>query len=56
MILCDTLHVDERRPALAEVARALAERMGPPENATLPPRLAELVTALLALEDQPQCR
>ena len=48
MIRCDYHQDDESQPALVEVARVLAQRMIPPENAKLPPRLAELVAALLA--------
>lgn len=48
MIHCNHRHDGEDRPVLAEVARVLAGRMVPPENADLPSRLAELVAALLA--------
>lgn len=48
MIPCNHHHDGEARPALSQVARVLAGRMAPPENANLPPRLAELVAVLLA--------
>ena len=50
MIHCDKHQDDHGPPAPGEVARGLAPQMAPPENAMLPPRLAELGAALFELD------